>query len=68
MVKAARREMGLTQAQLAERLRVRPLAVSRWERGERRPSWHVRYILKELYDRHREGARARPGGGGVPPG
>jgi hypothetical protein len=37
-VAALRGALGLTQAQLGERLGVDPMTVSRWERGELRPS------------------------------
>lgn len=42
MVVAARRNLGVTQAQLAQLLNVHPLTVSRWERGTLDPNpWHV---------------------------
>lgn len=37
-IAAARIAAGLTQAQLAEAVGCKPLAVSRWEHGQREPS------------------------------
>jgi transcriptional regulator with XRE-family HTH domain len=34
-----RKAEGLTQAQLAMKLNVSPVAVSRWETGARKPEW-----------------------------
>lgn len=40
-IKSARIAAGLTQAQLAKRMRVEPITVSRWERGVFVPSPHA---------------------------
>lgn len=36
-IRAIREGLGMTQAALAEAMGVQPLAISRWERGERQP-------------------------------
>jgi DNA-binding transcriptional regulator YiaG len=45
----ARRRMGLTQEQLARRLRVTVTSVSRWERGQK-PSMLARAVLREFFE------------------
>lgn len=37
-IKALRKKLGLTQKELAARVRVDAITVSRWERGEQHPS------------------------------
>ena len=49
-VKSLRKRLGLTQHALAERVGVRPLSVSRWERGTHRPSHLARRALEKLAD------------------
>lgn len=44
-IKALRTRLKLTQAQLAERLKVNEITIARCERGERRPSKVVRRRL-----------------------
>jgi len=44
-IKALRKKLGLTQNDMAKRLDIMPSCVSRWERGESRPS---RAMLKKL--------------------
>ena len=43
-----RREMGLTQAQLAERLRITDRAVSKWETGKSMPDSSIMLELCEI--------------------
>ncbi|MCR5693873.1 MAG: helix-turn-helix transcriptional regulator [Clostridia bacterium] len=44
-----RKEDGLTQKQLAERLYVSPDLVSKWERGDRRPDYAAVLKMSELF-------------------
>src|SRR5712691_10308278 len=46
-LRLGRRELGLTQAQLAERLGVRANTVARWERGELHPV-HPEQVARQL--------------------
>ena len=41
VLKARRRELGMTQKELAHVLKVAQSAVSQWERGETRPSYKM---------------------------
>ena len=43
-VKGLRQQLGLTQVELAERLKVHPSAIARWERGvsKPQPAYHER--------------------------
>ena len=47
-LKRRRRQLGLTQRQLADRLGVTETTVARWERGERRISEPVSRLLALL--------------------
>jgi|SRR5688572_18519576 len=58
-VRGARRAAGLTQAQLAARLGLKPRAVSRWERGKSEPSRrHQRAMVAVIGERNAEAATA----------
>ncbi len=39
VLRARRRELGMTQRDLASVVKVTPVAISQWERGETRPSY-----------------------------
>ena len=45
LIMERRREMGLTQAQLAERLRITDRAVSKWETGKSLPDSSIMLAL-----------------------
>jgi DNA-binding transcriptional regulator YiaG len=47
-VQRLRRRLGLTQVELAERLGVHPLTVSRWERGQVRVTEPMARLLRLL--------------------
>lgn len=47
-IKALRARMGLTQHEFAEEIGVRPIAVSRWECGTRKPSRLAEAQLRRL--------------------
>lgn len=47
-VKALRSALELTQVQLAERIEVSPLTISRWERGQVRPNTEASRRLERL--------------------
>lgn len=47
-IREIRRRLRLTQVQLAERLRVAPLTVSRWERGKALPMPAFEHELKRM--------------------
>ena len=47
-IRSARQRAGLTQAALAQALGVQPLAVLRWEGGQRHPSAEVLRRIQEL--------------------
>jgi len=53
---AARRRLGMTQAQVAHALGVDSITVSRWERGVSRPSRLARPRIDRFLRRHREDA------------
>src|SRR5690349_3169840 len=56
-VRGGRRAAGLTQAQLAARLGLKPRAVSRWERGTSEPSRrHQRAMVAVIGERNAEAA------------
>lgn len=48
LIREIRRRLRLTQSQLAERLRVAPLTVSRWERGKVAPMPAFEHQLKQM--------------------
>ena len=54
-IKALRKALGLTQAQLAKRLGIASYTVSRWERGEHRPTQAMRVALDRLEKRANNG-------------
>ena len=62
-LRSLRRKLGLTQRELADRLRVSPITVHRWEAGKSRPHAMARERLEELAEATREAA-LRP----LPPG
>ncbi|MFA5377319.1 MAG: helix-turn-helix domain-containing protein [Dehalococcoidia bacterium] len=46
-VKTIRKSLGLTQGEMARKLKVDPMTISRWERGEQRPTKNAeRQILR----------------------
>ena len=47
-VKNLRKKLGLTQKELAARMKVDAITVSRWERGEQRPSQLAERKLNKL--------------------
>lgn len=47
-IRRARRAAGLTQAELAQKLNVTPVTVSRWENGVSRPLPVFERLLKEI--------------------
>ncbi len=47
-IKELRKKLGLTQTQLAARIKVDMLTISRWERGEYKPSNLARRQLARL--------------------
>lgn len=47
-IKAARDRLGVTQAELAEKLGVNTFTVSRWERGETSPSFEQMCRLSQV--------------------
>jgi len=47
-IRGLRRQLGLTQSQLAERLGVTLVTVSRWETGQARPNSLARKALASL--------------------
>ena len=50
-IKIRRKELGLTQFQLAVKLGVTPTTVARWEQGQRKMAWRQQqhqWILPEL--------------------
>jgi putative transcriptional regulator len=52
-----RKHLGLSGADLAERINVRPETVSRWEKGHEEMSWHFELLLRlmvllELHERN----------------
>ena len=47
-VKQLRKALGLTQKELAARIRVEAITVSRWERGEQKPSRQAERQLNRL--------------------
>ena len=47
-IKKARKKLGLSQNDLAKRLKVSKSAISRYERGNRKPPHHIITKLKEL--------------------
>lgn len=47
-IRNLRKRLGLTQKELAARVRVDAITVSRWERGEQRPSKLAQRQLKRL--------------------
>ena len=47
-IKALRKRLGLTQKELAARVKVDAITVSRWERGEQRPSQQACRQLSRL--------------------
>lgn len=49
-IRAHRKRVGLTQAEVAERVGVDPISVRRWELGLRIPSWRSRAELLRLFD------------------
>ena len=50
-IKTLRKRLGLTQKELAARVRVDAITVSRWERGEQRPSEQAERQLARLSKR-----------------
>ncbi len=48
-IKQKRQELGLTQIELANKLKYRQSTVSGWERGERTPKLHDLYRLAEVF-------------------
>jgi molybdate transport system regulatory protein len=56
-LKTLRARLGLKQADLAELLGVHAMTVSRWERGELKPSAHQRRLLRAFADAAERGAR-----------
>ncbi len=50
IVRDLRREIGLSQAELAKRLGVHPMTVSKWERDVAKPSPTVILALEKLRD------------------
>lgn len=55
-LKRARRQLGMSQAQLARRLKVDTITVSRWERGVRAISPIVEVALEYVKLTHKEAA------------
>jgi len=53
-VKTLRKQLGLSQAELAVKLHVDKQTVSRWERGERRPSRLAQRQLDRLNTKIKE--------------
>jgi len=47
-IKTLRKKLGLTQKELAARVRVDAITVSRWERGEQKPSSQAERQLTRL--------------------
>ncbi len=47
-IKSIRRKLGLTQKELAAKLKVDAITVSRWERGEQRPKIQAQRRLERL--------------------
>jgi len=47
-IKELRKKLGLTQKELAARMKVDAITVSRWERGEQRPSQLAERKLNKL--------------------
>lgn len=45
-IKNQRTKKGLTQKDLADRLHVTPQAISRWEKGDVEPSFHIQTIIR----------------------
>ena len=65
-LRALRKNLGLTQSQLAERLRVSAITVHRWEAGKSRPHPMARQQLEEIAEAVAMAAqRARPADGGL---
>ena len=49
-IQSCRKELGLTQAELGERLCVSPQSVSNWERGETLPDLEILLDLASIFD------------------
>ena len=64
-LRSLRRKLGLTQSELADRLRVSPITVHRWEAGKSRPHAMARERLEELAEAARAAA-LRPSPPGAP--
>ncbi len=50
-IRKLRKKLGLTQKEFANRLKVDAITISRWERGEQRPSNLALRILNRLIER-----------------
>jgi putative transcriptional regulator len=49
-IKLARELLGMTQAELAKRLDTHIMTISKWERGERKPSGAAAMAIKLLFN------------------
>lgn len=64
-VRYIRRKLGLTQAQLAQWMRVHPISVARWELGTRGMKGPVTKLLEEALSAARGNVEIPVGGLGV---